>query len=122
MSLTVRQLAALVGGEVHGDADRVIAAARPLTEAAAGDVTFIENDKHARFLHGCKASAVIMPASLVPQAAVGPPRPDSPALVAVADPLAAFVALIRHIRGPEQEQATGVDPRADVHPDATPGP
>jgi UDP-3-O-[3-hydroxymyristoyl] glucosamine N-acyltransferase len=121
MSITVRQLAALVGGQVHGDADRVIVAARPLTEAAAGDVTFIADDKHARFLPGCKASAVVLPAALVPQPSAGSP-PDSPAFIAVADPLAAFVTLIRHFRGPDHTQATGVDPRADVHPGATLGP
>ena len=50
MSVTVRQLAALVQGQVHGDAERVITAARPVTEAVAGDVTFIEDEKHLRFL------------------------------------------------------------------------
>src|SRR2546423_1495260 len=35
MSVTVRQLAALVGGQVHGDADPVIAGARPRVHAGA---------------------------------------------------------------------------------------
>jgi UDP-3-O-[3-hydroxymyristoyl] glucosamine N-acyltransferase len=121
MAVTVRQLAALVGGQVYGDAARVIAAARPLTEAAAGDVTFIESVKHARFLPACQASAIVLPAALVPHAAGGPLPPGSPAFIAVADPLAAFVTLIRHFRGPDQTQAAGIDPRADVHPDATLG-
>jgi len=114
MSVTVRQLAALVGGQAYGDADRVIAAARPLSEAAAGDVTFIDSDKHAHFLPACRASAVVLPAALVPHAGALPP--GSPALIAVADPLAAFVTLTRHFRGPDQVEACGVDPRAAVHP------
>jgi len=120
MSVTVRQLAALVGGQAYGDADRVIAAARPLSEAAAGDVTFIDSDKHAHFLPACRASAVVLPAALVPHAGALPP--GSPALIAVADPLAAFVTLTRHFRGPDQVEACGVDPRAAVHPTATLGP
>jgi UDP-3-O-[3-hydroxymyristoyl] glucosamine N-acyltransferase len=122
MSITVRQLAALVGGQVHGDADRVIAAARPLTEAEPGDVTFVENDKHAHFLNGCKASAVVLPGALLPRQADGSLPANGPAFIEVADPLNAFIVLIRHFRGPEQAPPSGVDPRADVHPDAVLGP
>jgi UDP-3-O-[3-hydroxymyristoyl] glucosamine N-acyltransferase len=118
MSVTIRQLAALVQGQVHGDSERVITAAQPITEAAAGDVTFIENDKHLHFLIGCKASAVVLPAALLSQLPSGPATADAPTLVEVADPLGAFIVLMRHFRGPEQTQPRGIDPRAHVHPDA----
>ena len=91
MPNTIRQLAALVQGQVHGDGDRLIAAARPLTEAGAGDVTFIENDKHLRFLLGCKASAIVLPTNLLPQLPCGPSEADAPTLIEVRDPLAAFI-------------------------------
>jgi len=122
MSVTIRQLAALVHGQVHGDEDRVIAAARPLTEAMPGDVTFIENDKHLRYLLNCKATAVVLPTALMPQLPCGPSTLDAPALIEVQDPLAAFVVLMRHFRGPEYVPPTGIDPRADVHPEAKLGP
>ncbi len=122
MSVTIRQLAALVQGKVHGDAERLIAAARPLTEAKEGDVTFVEDDKHLRFLHGCKASAVVLPTTLLSQLPANPSNADVPSLIEVHDPLAAFVVLMQHFRGPEQKSAAGIDPRADVHPDAKLGP
>jgi UDP-3-O-[3-hydroxymyristoyl] glucosamine N-acyltransferase len=122
MSVTIRQLAALVQGQVHGDSERVIVAARPLTEAGAGDVTFIESEKHAHFLHNCKASAIVLPPSLVVRRPEGPLPADAPTFIEVKDPLAAFIILMRHFRGPEQVPATGIDPRAEVHPTAQLGP
>src|SRR4051794_16259907 len=41
VKVTVKQLAELVQGQVQGDGDLVISAARPLQEAAAGDITYI---------------------------------------------------------------------------------
>ena len=46
MSVTVRQLAEMIQGQVHGDGETVIAAARTLAEAQSGDITFVENAKH----------------------------------------------------------------------------
>ena len=61
MKVTVRQLAELVQGQVVGDSDVPITAARSLSEAQPGDITFVENDNHARELHACRASAVVAP-------------------------------------------------------------
>ena len=121
MSVTIRQLATLIQGQVYGDEERIIVAARPLSEAKAGDVTFIENDKHLRHLLGCKASAIVLPSALIPQLPCGPSMQDAPALIAVEDPLAAFVVLMRHFRGPEYVQTPGIDSRADINPEATLG-
>ena len=57
MTRTVRQLAELVRGQVHGDHELPIAAARPLSEARPGDVTFLEHDKYLPDLDACPASA-----------------------------------------------------------------
>ena len=61
VNTTVRQLAALVQGTIVGDGDLVVKAARPLGEAQAGDITFIEDDKHAPLLHNSRASAAVVP-------------------------------------------------------------
>ena len=37
----------------------VVHAARPLSEAQAGDITFVEDEKHAHLLHASRASAVV---------------------------------------------------------------
>src|SRR5262249_37119472 len=88
VSVSVRQLAELVQGIVQGDGDLLISGARTLKEARPGDITFVEDDKHAAQLHGCRASAAVVPKSV---AANGLPA------IQVADPLAAFVTIVRHL-------------------------
>jgi UDP-3-O-[3-hydroxymyristoyl] glucosamine N-acyltransferase len=110
--VTVRQLAELVQGQVCGDNDLVIAAARPLGEAQPGDITFVENDKHAAQLHDCRASAAVVSASL---------PANGLTIIRVADPLTAFVAIVRHLHGRPEPPPHGIDPRAYVHPTARVG-
>jgi UDP-3-O-[3-hydroxymyristoyl] glucosamine N-acyltransferase len=55
----VRELAALVGGVVEGDGDRVITGVNGLTEAGPGDVTFVANPRYAGAVKDTRAGAVI---------------------------------------------------------------
>jgi len=112
VNLTVKQLADLVHGTVQGDGTIAIQSARPLNVAQAGDITFVTDDKHAALLHQCRASAALAPPAV--------PANGIP-LIRVPDPLAAFVIIVRHLRGDVQEPPHGVDPRAFVHPSATIG-
>ncbi len=127
MPITVQQLAALVQGQVHGSADLLVVAARSLEEAGPDDVTFVENERNARLLKTCRARVVVVPAALAP------PRIDlvkmcgregeAPfALIEVAAPLTAFVAIVRHLHGEPAQPPHGIDPRAAVHPSAVVGP
>jgi UDP-3-O-[3-hydroxymyristoyl] glucosamine N-acyltransferase len=116
VTVTLRQLADLVQGQIQGDADLVIRAASPLGEAQAGQITFVEDDKHAQQLHDCPASAAVVPATAQSLAANGK------ALIRVADPLAAFIAIVRHLHGRPEPPPHGIDPRAAVHPTAQIGP
>jgi len=109
---TVRQLAALVRGTVVGDGDLVIHAARPLAEAAAGDITFVEGARRAALLRGCRASAAVVLPSL---------PANGMALIQVEDPLAAFVTIVRHLHGRPEPPPHGIDPLAFVHPTARVG-
>ncbi len=113
MTVTVGQLAELVHGQVHGDADLCISAARPLGEAQAGDITFVESPKHAHQLPHSHASAVVVAESF---------PVNGKTLIRVADPLTAFVAIVRHLhRQPDETIVPGVDPQASVHPTAQVG-
>jgi UDP-3-O-[3-hydroxymyristoyl] glucosamine N-acyltransferase len=114
VSVTLRQLAELVHGKLSGDPEFVVHAARPLGEAQPGDITFIEDDKHAHHLDQCRASAVVVPAGL--------PVPAGLAALRVEDPLAAFVTIVRQLHGREEPPPSGIDPRAVVHPGARIGP
>src|SRR5262249_35423165 len=106
VSATLQQLAELVEGQLYGDGSLMIDAARPLSEAEPGSITFVEDEKHAQRLDACRASAVVAP--------VGLPLKDLN-VVRVADPVAAFVAIVRHLHGRAEPPPHGIDPRASVH-------
>lgn len=109
MTTTLRQLAELVHGEVVGDGSLVIQAARPLSEAQAGDITFLEDSKNVHYLQATKASAAVVAKDVT---IAGLP------LIRVADPLLAFVSIVRQLHGRAEPPPHGIDPRACVHPSA----
>jgi len=113
VAVTVQQLAELVKGTVAGDASAVIAAARPLHEAQPGDISFAESDKHQRELLSCRASALVVPTQL---------EMAGRTVIRVADPLGAFVDIVRLLHGLPEEPVRGLDPHASVHPTAVIGP
>jgi UDP-3-O-[3-hydroxymyristoyl] glucosamine N-acyltransferase len=106
VGVTIRQLAALIHGQVVGDGDLVITAAQPLADADAGHITFIENDSYTPQLHASRASAAVVPTSW---------RGNGLTVIQAADPLAAFVAIVRHLHGGDEAPAHGIDARAHVH-------
>ncbi len=112
MRLTVRELAELVHGQLLGDGGLLITAARPLNEAQPGDITFVEDEKHAALLDDCRASAAVVPASF---------SEDRLTLIQVADPLSAFVTIVRQLHGRPEPPPHGIDARAYVHPTASIG-
>jgi len=113
VKISLRQLAELVQGKVVGDPETVIASAKPVGDAQPGDITFIENDKYASHLHGCRASAAVVPASV---------SANGLAVIQVADPLAAFVTIVQHLQGRSAPVIHGIDPKASVHTTAKIGP
>jgi UDP-3-O-[3-hydroxymyristoyl] glucosamine N-acyltransferase len=112
---TVEQLAALVRGRLVGDGSVPIHSARPVAEAGPGDITFIENERYAKFLRTSPASAAI----------VGPHfNRHSPAVkedltvIEVDDPISAFVTVRKHLSGDQKPRWTGIHPQACVAPTA----
>ena len=112
MGRTVRELAALVGGEVIGDDTATVRAARPLDDAGVGDVTFIGIDRSQAPV-ACTASAVVVP----PGVTIA-----GPVLIVVADPFAAFVTIATALHGPPADSPPDIDPRAAIDPTAVIGP
>ncbi len=113
MNLTVRQVAALVSGEVVGDGDAEIVDARPLTEAQPGHITFVDDDRHLDAWHHSPASAAVVQ----PHVPVNG-RP----LIRVHDPLMAFVSIVQHLRGGSVPHTSTIHPTAQIHPAAIVGP
>jgi UDP-3-O-[3-hydroxymyristoyl] glucosamine N-acyltransferase len=122
VQVTVKQLAELVQGRVHGP-ERTIHAARPMNEAGPDDITFIENERNARHLKTCRALTAIVPAALAGrQQELHNAEGKELTFIEVSDPLLAFVAVVRHLHGQTEQPPLGIDPRADIHPSAQIGP
>ncbi len=117
MSVTLRELAALVGGTPHGPPDKAVSAARPLADAGPDDISFLESEKHARLLKSSKAGVLV-----VPEALAAPLLAEGRALIVAPDPLAAFATIYLSFRPAAPAPPVGVSPHAFVHPTARLGP
>jgi len=109
VSVTLGQLAELVQGKVLGNGDLVVTDARILAEAQPGDITFLDHEKHLNQLHDSKALAAVVPPSV---------QANGKPVIQVADPLLAFVTIVRHFHHRPELPVHGIDPRAVVHPSA----
>jgi UDP-3-O-[3-hydroxymyristoyl] glucosamine N-acyltransferase len=112
---TLKQLAALVRGSVHGDETVTVEAARPLGDAGPGSITFLENDRHLRQLIECKAVAVVMPSPLAArrdEMLAGAGRTLS--ILEVDDALGAFIAVHRHLHPAAPLPPPSIHPLASI--------
>ncbi len=107
MGVTVRELADLVRGKIVGDGELIIHAARPLSDAEPGDITFLENGKRYTTLEASKASAAVVPTDTLANGKVH---------IQVSDPLFAFAAIVRHLHKRPDPGPSGIDPRSAIHP------
>ncbi len=113
MSATLRELADLVGGEVVGDGDLSIQAARPLSEAQPGDLTFADGERNLQQWHHSPAAAAIVPAATMPNG-----RP----IIRCHDPIMAFATVVERLRGPSDSSPEGIHVTASIHPTASVAP
>jgi UDP-3-O-[3-hydroxymyristoyl] glucosamine N-acyltransferase len=112
VQLTVRELAALVGGQFAEGADgaQVITGVAAAREAGAGDVTFFGNPKYLAQIKATRATAALVPADFaetIPAIAV---RVENPSL--------AFARLVERFAPPPIVFPPGVHPSAVVASDA----
>jgi UDP-3-O-[3-hydroxymyristoyl] glucosamine N-acyltransferase len=112
VAATVRELASLIRGTLEGDGDLMITDARSLKQAGQGHITFLEDERQAERLQQSAASAIVVPTALAVEGRT---------VIRSDDPLAAFIAIVQHIRGREPAPPVGIDPRAVVHPTVTMG-
>jgi len=109
VSVTVRQAAEWIQGQVRGDGETVITSARTLADAQPGDITFVENAKHVPELARSKAAAAVVPAGVTVA--------DRP-VIEVQDPLGAFVVIYQHLHARPEAERQGINPHSSVHPSA----
>jgi UDP-3-O-[3-hydroxymyristoyl] glucosamine N-acyltransferase len=109
VAFTVRELAELVQGEVIGDGDQIVQAARPLSDASAGDITFLEDE---RFLHRFHVSGAV--AAVVSHAI----PVNGKTMLRVKEPLMAFIAIVEKMHPRPTPVFAGIHPTAQIHPSA----
>ncbi|MCC6927358.1 MAG: UDP-3-O-(3-hydroxymyristoyl)glucosamine N-acyltransferase [Gemmatimonadaceae bacterium] len=112
--LTAREIAALVGGELQGDADALVHAVAPLDRAAAGHLTFLGVARYAPMLASCEASVVLLSPDLAETSGRVAAR------IVVAHPQEALLRVLPRLFSPPPREA-GVDPTARIARGATIG-
>ena len=104
MNTQLGDLAALVGGNLHGDSGMPISGAAILRDAGEGDITLADR-QHAGQLIDCRASAVLVPPDFAP---------DGKPFVTVADVHASFAKIVEHFRPHVQHLRLGISAAAQV--------
>lgn len=108
-TLTVQQVAEIVGGIVEGDPRVTISGLAGVDEAGRGQLTFAFDERRMKQLADCKASAAM----------VGPgPTPSGMTLIRVGNASAALARLLAYWSPGEDLPARGIAPSAVVAPDA----
>ena len=104
-SLKLKEIAALVEGELVGDSDVTIEGVAGIKEAKQGDITFLSNPKYLSYLDATHASAVIASPEVVHKF-----KP----LVRVANPSSAFTKVISFFLSSQSPKISGVHSTAVI--------
>ena len=110
MTFTVKELAALSGGELVGDPTLKITAAASLGEAARGEISFFTNRKYIGLLRKTRASAIFVPPDFA--------EPIDAAHIRVSNPTKAFEEVLLKFAPKPITFAPGVHSSAVVDPSA----
>jgi UDP-3-O-[3-hydroxymyristoyl] glucosamine N-acyltransferase len=110
VQLRARAIAELVGGQLAGNPDELVTGVAGIREAQPGDLTFVANPKYFSAVATTQAAVVIL--SL--QAKVETTR----TLIRVADPVAAFTAVVQGVMPPPVKFAPGIHATAVIAADA----
>lgn len=111
-TLTLAEIAAAVGGEVHGDPSARISGLAPLDRASGAELTFLSSKKYLSELAESEAGGVL----ITPELAASPGRCAN--RIVVARPQEAMLALLPRFYRTPARPFRGVHPSAVVAPDA----
>ena len=110
MNFTVKELAALSGGELVGDSTLKITGVTSLGEATEEEVSFFANRKYVGLLRKTRASAVFVPPDFA--------EPINAAQIRVSNPTKAFEQVVLKFAPKPITFAPGIHPSAVVDPSA----
>jgi UDP-3-O-[3-hydroxymyristoyl] glucosamine N-acyltransferase len=110
VTFTVKELAALSGGELLGDSTLKITGAASLGEATRGEISFFTNRKYIALLRKTRASAVFVPPDFA--------EPINAAQIRVSNPTKAFEQVVLKFAPKPITFTPGIHPSAVVDPSA----
>lgn len=113
MKATLAQLAAMLGGDLDGPADREVSGLKGIEEAGSQDVAFLANPRYAKALPACKAGVVLVSREQK--------VPEGLAVIRVDDPYLAYAKVLT-VATQKPYEAGGVHAQAHVNPSAQIGP
>ena len=105
MKASVAEIAELVQGKVLGDKTVEITGFNSIRQALPGDLTFVADSRYASYLERTEATAVLVPRNITHPART---------LIQVANPYAAFAAVLTRFRPSATHHPEGIHPSAVV--------
>jgi len=109
-TITVRELASRVTGDVLGNPEVVVSGVASLESAGPGDIVYVESAKYAGALSSTRASAAILPEGIEPPAGMAAVRVRQPALV---------MAQVLELLCPYERTFVGISPQAAIGTNVT---
>ncbi len=101
MQKTLKEIAALINGEVVGDDSVVITGVSGIKEARPGDITFLANPKYIPFIETTQASAIITSRDI---------KDASKPIIRLADPSLGFEKVVLFFSKVEVKHPKGIHP------------
>ena len=115
MNFTLEQIAHLIGGKLDGSKETKVNTISSIEDAEEGSITFLSNPKYEPLIYETQASAVIVDEKLILNKKI------NTALIRVADPYAAFTALLEAYDQLFSFNKTGIEEPSFIHETATYG-
>src|SRR4030042_4719686 len=112
MRLKLKEIAALVEGELLGDPEAVITGISGIKEAREGDITFLANSKYSGLMNTTKASAIITGRDIS-----GFAKP----LIRTDNPSGPFTKVVSLVAPNDVKHPEGIHPTALISPGAVLG-
>lgn len=115
MEFTINQIAAMLGGEVRGNANGKISMLAKIQDAKEGQIAFLSNPKYEQFIYTTQASAVIVKKDFTAK------KDISSTLILVDDPYSSFTTLLEEYHKLISFQKTGVEQPSFIGENSTLG-
>ncbi len=111
MKISVKELAALTGGQIDGDAEVYVSSFAKIEEAGPSDLTFLANTKYTHYIYSTQAAAVLVNKDFQPQ------EPIKATLIRVDDAYATLAHLMTLVKQ-QQQKPSGIEEPCHIADDA----